>query len=51
MTLKESIQKDEQIHLSVKSVITSGTTQYYDVPTKSQSKVWVFEDEEVPVQV
>ena len=24
---------------------------YYDVPTKSQSKVWVFEDEEVPVQV
>ena len=24
---------------------------YYDVPTKSQSKVWIFEDEEVPVQV
>ena len=24
---------------------------YYDVLTKSQSKVWVFEDEEVPVQV
>ena len=24
---------------------------YYDVPTKSQNKVWVFEDEEVPVPV
>ena len=24
---------------------------YYDVPTNSQSKVWVLEDEEVPVQI
>ena len=24
---------------------------YFDIPTKSQSKVWAFEDEEVPVQV
>ena len=24
---------------------------YYHVPTKSQSKVWVYEDKEVPVQV
>ena len=33
-------------------VMSNGTwLYYYDVPTKSQSKVWVFEDEEVPVQV
>ena len=29
MTLKEAIQKDGQRHLYVKSVITSGTTQYW----------------------
>ena len=28
MTLKEAIQKDGQIHLYVKSAITSKTTQY-----------------------
>ena len=28
MTLTEVIQKDVQIHLYVKSAITSGTTQY-----------------------
>lgn len=24
---------------------------YYDVPSKSQNKVWIFEDEDVPVVV
>lgn len=38
---------------SVSSIITGDETwiYYYDVPTKSQSKIWVFEDEEQPTQV
>ena len=37
----------------VNFIVTGDETwlHYYDVPTKSQSKVWVFKDEEVPVQV
>ena len=39
MTLKEAIQKDGQRHLYVKSIITSGTTQYM---TCSLYYFWVF---------
>ena len=40
MTWKEAIQKDSQRHLYVKSVITSGTTQYFlKIPIKKGIKV------------
>ena len=37
----------------VNFIVTGDETwlHYYDVPMKSQSKVWVYEDEQVPVQV
>ncbi|CAB3252061.1 unnamed protein product [Arctia plantaginis] len=37
----------------VNSIITCDETwlYYFDVPTKSQSKVWVFQDEDTPTSV
>ena len=38
---------------NVNSIVTGDETwlYYYDVPTKAQSKVWVFGDEDTPVTV
>ena len=39
--------------VEVNFIVTGDETRlyYYDVPTKSQNKVWVYKDEEVPAQV
>jgi hypothetical protein len=40
-------------HLAVNSILTGDETSlyFYDVPTKAQNNVWVFEDENTPVSV
>lgn len=51
---REMLKKFENGEASnVNSIVTGDETwlYYYDVPTKSQSKVWMFEDEDNPVTV
>ncbi|CAH0719195.1 unnamed protein product, partial [Brenthis ino] len=51
-TLHEFVTEHLHVKKDIVSIVTGDGTRiyYYDVPTKLQSKIWVFDDEEQPTQ-